>query len=286
MINTLSPNTTEDFRRFKFSQDLTPISEATTQLYDEMITWESYRDSKNAERREVYLNRLLMMHTFIIRFWAKKFAQRSPQLWELEDTEQYARLAAIEAYNTYDATRNAKLKSWVYTKVHNILADKEEEDGLIKCPGRKANLRAYLAGHYDQNEAKKKGVEEAYDIRSEEDVNELRTKFSALTKVGYIEDELQALGSNEAHRFGRSNHRVVDLCADTKQVKEDDLLTVMDITSASSKLTERQREAISLVVFQQLSLEEIADQTDNTVSGVKALLFHARQKLRKAASED
>lgn len=106
-----------------------------------------------------------------------------------------------------------------------------------------------------------------------------------LKNIAYADTWICSIIINEAKEFLRKKykyHEDIDEC----QIETKDCYEGLEIRDAMEKLPQKDQLVISLRYFEDMSLEEVAQVTNENISTIKSRLYRALKKLKISLSEN
>lgn len=173
-----------------------------------------------------------------------------------EDLMQHAYVGAITAYNRYDLSMKGKVKvsTWVQSTVEHYLLDMINREAVIPIPCYMRAMRSYLSGRYDNKPEKKAAFEAKHGIASEEDREQLLTRYALLRP------EFHSMDQPVENAIGTQGCTISQQIA-SKHVEsiEENLIQRLDLEMAMRRLSDRQRRVCELCMQQEFSIAEAAE---------------------------
>jgi RNA polymerase sigma factor (sigma-70 family) len=146
------------------------------------------------------LEHLLDKHNSLIFAVSKKHFLKHKNI-DFEDCLQNAKIAAIDAINSFDFSKENKFTTFLYFKMSKYLLTCNDEQNFIKCPSHMREVRSYIAGKYDLDQNKKQKFEKKHQINNNQDFSKLKKENILLKENAVIsvpKDSLpETLSGNE-----------------------------------------------------------------------------------------
>jgi DNA-directed RNA polymerase specialized sigma subunit len=124
--------------------------------------WMDYITSPSSKIREQSLEELLYRQNGMLSKIANYIWRAHSESAEYTDFLEFARIAAISAYDRFNSDKDIKLNTFIFRSVQTALISIADEISSIRCPSGKRAFRAYFKGTYDNNPEKKAKFEIKY----------------------------------------------------------------------------------------------------------------------------
>lgn len=214
--------------------------------------WLDYATSPSSEIREQSLEELLHRQNGMLSQIARYVWRAHAGSGEYTDFFQFARIAAISAYDRFDLNKNIKLNTFVYCNVRPALITIADEISSIKCPSGKRAFRAYFKGSYDDNLEKKEKFETKYAKHLANHQKMIKIRQQCET----IEADIISYDDYITTEDGQIIDR--DFSSVFTQSEPESIIEKVDWSNAVNKLSSLQQRIYNMFFVEGYSAQEIA----------------------------
>jgi RNA polymerase sigma factor FliA len=225
-------------------------------------------------------NDLVLQELPQVYYIASRIRERLPQHVELEDLVSAGVIGLLEAYRTFDSSKNAQFKTFAKFRIRGAILDSLREadwgSRSLRRKGREiseatARLEARLGRHPGEQEI-------AAELKV--DMDRLRKTLSQLDSLHLAGQQLAA-----------SNDRAepLDVIESAPSLDEPDPFDLClqgemkaHLAEAIAKLSEREQLILSLYYREELTMKEIAEVVGLALSRVSQILQATIKKLRES----
>jgi RNA polymerase sigma factor for flagellar operon FliA len=222
-------------------------------------------------------NQLIMQELPQVHYIASRILERLPQQVELEDLVHAGVIGLLEAYRSFDSTKNAQFRTFAKFRIKGAILDSLRaldwgSRGIRRKAREIAEATLKLEGALGRSPSK------------EEIAKELGITITELNEVQTELHQLQVSGQETASSFeGEADRDVIESAASTwdnpfemycKKESKDHLV------EAISQLSEREQLILSLYYHEELTMKEVAQVIGIAVSRVSQIHFATIAKLK------
>jgi RNA polymerase sigma factor for flagellar operon FliA len=227
-----------------------------------------------AERDELILQELPQ-----VQFIASRILERLPQQVELSDLVQAGVIGLLEAYRSFDPTKNAQFKTFARFRIKGAILDSLRaldwgSRGIRKKAREIAEATQALQGTLGRHPTR------------EEVAAEMQIKLSELDEIQEELHALTVLGQESASAFeGEAAHDLIDSSPSPWDNPFQAYCKAEDkarLASAISDLTEREQLILSLYYREELTMKEVAEVVGLAISRVSQIHAATLTKLKHA----
>lgn len=235
-----------------------------------MRSYQAYKNKiGNSEQSEI-----IKKHTVFVQRIAYSLKYSLPKDIDFDDLIQIGLIALLEASSAYDASFGTTIESYAKLKVRGAMIDlirksmplSKEKVSIIKKAQR--YIESYQNEYY--RSPKSKDIADYLGITNDK-YQQLRFEYQSTFSVGIEEIELI-----EPNILSFNFNEKVD-------IDHDDIKS--NLSSAISKLSEREQTVLSLYYFEELNLNEVAKIINVSESRISQILKNIKTKLRESMKE-
>ncbi len=224
-------------------------------------------------------NELVMQELPQVQFIAARILERLPQHVDLDDLVHAGVLGLLEAYKSFDSTKNAQFKTFAKFRIRGAILDSLRvldwgSRGLRRKARDIADATAKLEGTLKHCPSK------------EELAGEMRLNLGQLNETMTLLDGLKVFGQQSASAFeSEESYDLIESAASTWENPFEmycKVETKAQLAEAIAALPEREQLILSLYYREELTMKEVAEVVGIAVSRVSQIHFATLAKLKAA----
>lgn len=205
---------------------------------------------------------------------------------ELSDYESLAVSIALSSYDSYDCTRPATPRSYMYGLVSRRLSDAQRRTPIespCRWPIRKLQFQAWLRGDYDKFPEFREYFESLHGL-TEADRNSMFLLYGHLLHSSGVNVSLLAL--NSPFKSTDSNHSTESFIKDSNAATDVSIINRVLLEDAFSSLSSDQdRQILYLFAFEDKSMIEISKELQIPLPEVRKRIKVSQNYLKQVLAD-